>query len=94
MSADEVGPGIAKCGRVGHAMLQALRFVRNNPGCSKYAVARELGAPFRDPAHSPGAMYATIDRCIHLGFIDATQPDGRVYSLFISAAGAERLDQT
>lgn len=72
-------------------MLLALDFVRRFPGSTKYAVAKAIGAPFVDPAHSPGALYETIDRCIAAGFLDAELADGRRYSLTITASGLAEL---
>jgi hypothetical protein len=87
------GPGLAKCGRVGHSMLRALAFIRNHPGCSKFACARHIGEPRgRDPAHAPSSLYQTIDRCIDLGFVDATMV-GRIYSLHIATSGAALLEE-
>jgi hypothetical protein len=74
-------------------MLLALRFVAAHPGCTKFACAKHIGAPFIDPAHSPGALYETIDRCIALGFVDA-QPHperARAYALHITPSGAVLL---
>lgn len=87
------GPGLAKAPRVGHSMLQALRFVAANRDCTKYACAKHIGAPFRDPAHSPGAMYATIDRCIDLGWLDARRAPGRSYALRITPEGEAMLEE-
>jgi hypothetical protein len=66
-------------------MLAAVGYVADHPGCTKVAVADEIG-----PHGARGFGYRCLDRAIRAGLIHA-ELGGRQYSLTLTEKGKELL---
>ena len=76
----------AKRGRPGPVTLQAVAYVRANPGRAKYEVARYVG-----PHHSNNFGDRTVWRAITRGLIENRSTDPTRYALYITDAGRAAL---
>lgn len=74
-------------GRPGPRTLQAVAYVRTNPGCAKYEVARWVG-----PHGSNSFGDRTVWRALRRGLIENKSDDPTRYALYITDAGRAALD--
>lgn len=70
--------------RVGFRMRQAVEYVRSNPGCAIYPVARWVG-----PHGSTRYGYQIVHRAIKAGLLTATRKGDGSYALTVREEGEE-----